>query len=339
MTENSLDIVYGSWPWIQTARYNMTNNTHLDFNVTGETLRWTPFVMQPIESIKQALGFDFFFPVIQAEAVPVSAVELLHSSSNYTLPSDERKDALITVSVLDGVAQIARYTVDGKMYAQAQFDNGIPVIRVVDRDGDGLFETTEFYGFSPNRRQNVLSKSDEMQIITNLFGSPSSGTGFYVRMIQIDTNGDTIADFTEEYLEGEGKIASWDTTGDGKWNTRYIKLPKTTDGVLREESLFHHPLTNAEVRVSFENGMPVQVQDGNRTLMVTPSYITGFYWVGTVGTDENAKKIMDVLNQTADQGVSVIAGNEKERILGIRVGKMYFGEMVPESMVKDDEKK
>ena len=339
LTENALDVEYGNWPWIKTARYKMPDGTYLDFNLVAETLRWTPFVMQPVESVKTSLQFDFFFPVIQPELVPVSAVELLHSSSNYTLPSSERNNALITVSVLDGVAQIARYTVDGTMYAQTQFDNGIPVVRVVDADGDGLFETTEFYGYSPDRKQTVLSEADEMQVITNLFGSPSSGTGFYVRMIQIDTNGDTIADFTEEYLDGEGKIASWDTTGDGKWNMRYIKRPKSEDGILYEESLFHHPLTNLEVKVSFENGLPVQVQDGSRVLAVAPSNFPGFYWVGTKGTDENARKILDALSQMADQGVSVIAGNGKERILGIRIGKMCFGEMIAESLVSDDEKK
>ncbi|MBR4463364.1 MAG: hypothetical protein IKS40_01980 [Treponema sp.] len=338
LTDSHLDVLYGSWPWIKTARYTLQDNSELDFNLVGEMLRWTPFVMRPVEAIKSALNLEFFFPDVQAEVVPVSAVELLHASSSYTLPSDERKGAMITVSLLDGVAQIARYTVGDEMYAQAQFEKGIPVIRVVDRDGDGLFETTEFYGFSPDRKQTVISQSDEMQIITNLFGSPSSGTGFYVRMIQVDTNGDTIPDFTEEYLPGEGKISSWDTTSDGKWNTRYIKYPKSEDGVLREDSLFHQPLTNAEVCVSFENGTPVQVRDGNRILPVLATGIPDFFWIGQRGSDKNMRKIIDGLNQRVPQGVCIIVENEKERMLGVRIGKMTFGEMLPESTVKDDEK-
>ncbi len=339
VTDSHLDVLYGNWPWIQTARYSLQDNTNLDFNLVGETLRWTPFVMRPVETIKTALDLEFFFPDIQAEVVSVSAVELLHASSNYTLPSDERKNAKITVSVLDGVAQIARYTVGDEMYAQAQFENGIPVIRVVDRDGDGLFETTEFYGFSPDRKQRVLSQSDEMQIITNLFGSPSAGTGFFVRMIQVDTNGDTVPDFTEEYVAGEGKISSWDTTGDGNWNTRYIKYPKSDDGILREDSLFHQPLTNAEVCVSFENSVPVQVRDGSRILPVLSTGMPDFYWIGERGSDENIKKIADVLNQKTVQGVCIVVEHKKERMLGVRIGKMVFGEMLPESMVEKDEKK
>ena len=168
-------------------------------------------------------------------------------------------------------------------------------------------------------------------------------------MIQIDTNGDTLPDFTEEYLEGEGKIASWDTNGNGNWDTRYIKHPKQEDGVLREESLFHQPLTNAEVQVSFEDGIPVRVaekkhnladgENAERILSVIPSHIPDFYWIGTAGSDENAQKILETINQTAGQGVSIIAGNEKVRMLGVRIGKMVFAEMLPESTVKKDEKK
>lgn len=339
MTDTGLDVLYGTWPWVQTARYTLKDGGSWDFNLVGETLRWTPFVMRPVEAVKAALVLDFFFPDILPESVPVSAPELLHAASSYTLPSDERPNAVITVSVLDGVVQSARYTVDGEMYAQTQFENGIPVVRVVDRDGDGLFETTEFYAFSPDRRQTVLSTEDEEQIITNLFGSPSSGTGFYVRMIQVDTNGDTVPDFTEEYLADEGKISSWDTTGDGNWNTRYIKYPKADDGILREDSLFHQPLTNAEVCVSFENAVPVRVRDGERILPVESTSFPGFYWIGTRGSNENAQKILDSLNQTADQGVCIVAERGNDRMLGIRIGSMIFGEMLPESTVKENEKK
>lgn len=349
LADEGVDIIYGNWPWVQSARYFLKDDTELHFNLVAESFRWTPFVISPVQTIRTALNLDFFFPIVQTDIPPVSAVELLHTSSSYTLPSKERPNALITVSVLDGVAQLARYTVDDIMYAQTSFEGGIPVLRVVDTDGDGLFETTEFYGFSPDRNQKVISTEEEMQIITNLFGSPSAGTGFYVRMIQIDTNGDTLPDFTEEYLEGEGKIASWDTNGNGNWDTRYIKHPKQEDGVLREESLFHQPLTNAEVQVSFEDGIPVRVaekkhnladgENAERILSVIPSHIPDFYWIGTAGSDENAQKILETINQTAGQGVSIIAGNEKVRMLGVRIGKMVFAEMLPESTVKKDEKK
>lgn len=335
-----LEIQYGNWPYVQSAAYAMKDNTTLHFTVIADTLRWSPFTMQIVPLVKEQTGLDFFFPAMSGDIPPVSAPELLHASSSYTLPSQERAGALITVRLLDGVAQTAQYTVDGLLYAQTQFENGIPVVRAVDADGDTLFETTEFYGFSPDRNQTVLSTADEMQIITNLFGSPSSGTGFYVRMIQIDTNGDTVPDFTEEYLDGEGKIASWDTDNDGNWDVRYVKYAKSDDGVVREDSLFHQPLTDSVVTVSFADGNPVRVQDGSRTLSVVHTNVAGFYWIGERGSDENAKKIVQAVNQTASQGVSIIVENAetKERMLGVRIGNMIFGELLPETAVSADEK-
>ena len=335
-----LDIQYGNWPYIQSAQYAMRDHTALHFNVVADTLRWSPFAMDTVPLIKTRLNLDFFFPQMNDDIPPVSAPELLHASSSYTLPSQERQGALITVTLLDGVAQTAQYAVNDVLYAQTQFENGIPVVRAVDTDNDGLFETVEFYGFSPDRKQTVLSSADEMQIVANVFGSPSAGTGFYVRMIQIDTNGDTVPDFTEEYLDGEGKISSWDTNNDGNWDVRYVKYAAAEDGVLREESFFHQPLTDSVVSVAFENGNPVSVRDGNRTLAVVRTNRDGFYWIGERGADENAQKIMQTVNQTAGQGVSIIVENAatKERMLGVRIGAMIFGEMLPESAVSADEK-
>lgn len=337
--DESLEIQYGNWPYIQRAHYAVKDGTDVTFSLIAETLRWSPFALEVLAPVQERLGLDFFFPHVHDDISPVSAPELLNASSSYTVPSQERTGARITVSLLDGVAQTAQYTVRDRLYAQTQFEDGIPVARVVDADGDGLFETTELYGFSSDRKQTVLNTADEMQVVTNLFGTPSAGTGFYVRMIQIDTNRDTVPDFTEEYLDGGGKIASWDTNNDGNWNVRYVRHAVSADGIVREESLFHQPLTDAVVTVSFEDGNPVGVRDGERTLAVTRTDIDGFYWIGQESSAENAEKIVRSVNQTAAQGVSCIVENAetKERLLGVRVGTMIFGELLPESLVPDDE--
>ena len=45
-------------------------------------------------------------------------------------------------------------------------------------------------------------------------------------MIQIDRDGDTVPDFSEEYLADGGKITAWDFDGDGNWDVRYKKYPR-----------------------------------------------------------------------------------------------------------------
>mgnify|MGYP002625100411 CR=1 FL=1 len=330
VADGALDIEYASWPYVQRALYQgVAQAPVLTCNLVGETLAWSPFSLQEMAVAQDALGISFFFPTVFSEAPTVSGRELLRASTSYELPSKERPGAVIRVSLLDGVSQIARYyTSAGTLYAQAHFEGGLPVLRTVDTDGDGLFETTETYGrVTGGAEQDVISVSDEMQIMTNLFGSPSSGTGFYVSMIQVDRNGDTIPDFTEEYQSGEGKISSWDTDGDGLWDVRYVKLPKQADGVVREEAYFHQPLTDSVVCVASENGEPVSVVDGEKTLSVTA--FAGLYWLGEVGNKKLAENALSSLNQIDMQGVSVVIADEASRMLAVRIGAKIFGEILP----------
>jgi hypothetical protein len=331
LTDSLLNIEYGTWPSVEKAVYATDGKkADLTFNLVAETLVWTPFTVEPVDIIHNSLGTDFFMPVLPVHPTEVTAEELVHAASSYEISSEERPNALITVSMLDGVPQLARYSVNGVMYAQTQFEKGIPTIRNVDADGDGLFETTETYGFSPDHDQKVLSKNDESQIMTNLFGSPATGAGFYVRMIQIDSNGDTIPDFTEEYLENGGKISSWDTNADGLWDTRYVKYAPAKDGSLREDALFHQPFTESIVTITSVNGVPVSVSDGGRQSSVSKDEKTGIYWLGKSGTALSAEKIIANVNQSTTQGVCSIVDSGSERMLAVRIGKMIIGEMLPE---------
>lgn len=336
LTDGAVDVHYENWPYIWSASLKDDDElSDLEFMLAGESLSWAPFKVVPNQTIASHLATDFFFPEVYATIPEISGDSLLHSATGYTIPSKERKGAVIRVTVLDGVAQMARYFVGDTMYAQAQFEKGIPVFRMVDMDGDGLFETTETYGFSRDLNQNVISTADEMQIITNLFGSPASGTGFYVRMIQIDTNGDTIPDFTEEYVEGQGKVSSWDTDSDGLWDTRYIKRPLSSDGILREEAQFHQMLSSAIVTIYSENGKPVKVSDGNRDLAVSRHASSNLYWLGEAGSDEDAEKILQTVNQTLSQGVSLIVENNGGRFLAVQFARMIFAQKMSPSEIPE----
>lgn len=336
LAENVLELEYSAWPYISAANYRMAeNHADLRFVLIAETLSWTPFEVEPDKSVQKSLGFDFFIPVLLKASNSVSGQDLLRSSLSYSIPSKERDGAVIQVSLLNGVAQIASYSVGDKIYAMAQFEKGIPVSRKLDVDGDGLFETSEFYGFSTDETEKFISTNDEMQIMTNLFGSPAHGTGFYVKKITVDRNGDTIPDFTEEYLpatEGAkipGKISSWDTDGDGEWDVQYIKLPSKIDGKLREQAKFHQPLTDSVVTVSSEDGIPVLVQKGNENLSVTKGLSKNFYWISRGGSKDDEDNIIKKINQINEQGVSTIVESGElaspKRFLAVRIEKMIFG--------------
>jgi len=262
---------------------------------------------------------------------------LLRSSLSYTIPSSERDGAIIQVSLLNGEAQMASYSVGDKIYAMASFEKGLPVSRKLDVDGDGLFETTEYYGFSTNPNEKYISAADEMQIMTNLFGSPAQGTGFYVMKITVDRNGDTIPDFIEEYLPGTvgkmepGKISSWDSDGDGKWDLQYIKYPSMLDGKVREETKFHQPLTDSEICVNLEDGIPVFVKNGETILTVSRGTASDFYWISDAGSKKDEENIVNAINQLSEQGVSIIVNSSKKRYLAVRIEKKIYGMNMPYS--------
>ncbi|WP_407425212.1 hypothetical protein [Treponema sp.] len=334
MSENALELEYSSWPYISFANYKMESlHSDLRISLIAETLEWTPFNVAADISIKNSLNFEFFIPVIlsETEKKSVSSQKLIKAALSYSIPSKEREGAVIQVSLLNGVAQIAGYSVGDKIYAMAQFENGIPVSRKVDINGDGLFETTEFYGFTTDQDQKFISTNDELQIMTNLFGSAASGSGFYLKKITVDQNGDTVPDFIEEYLpasEGNkipGKISSWDTNGDGVWDVQYVKQPSSVDGKVREEAKFFQPFTNMLVTVYSEDSVPVSVQRGTEILSVVKGNSKNFYWISNTGTQKNEENIIKEINQTAEQGVSIVVESDKKRFLAVRIEKNIFG--------------
>ncbi len=331
LTQGAVDAEYGEWPYVSRVSYRgeEPSSTKLSLSLVAEELAWSPFLITADETVKNALGIDFFVPVIPEKTPEISDAQLIKVCSFYTMPSKERKNAYIKVSVLDGKAQIARYYTGETMYAQTQFEKGLPVLRTVDMDGDGLFETTETYGFDPENAGEYITKNDEVQIMVNLFGTGDSGTGFYVKMIQIDRNGDTIPDFTEEYSRGLGKISSWDLDNDGNWDVQYIKSPVSADGVLVETARYYEPLKKSLVTVTTKNGIPSSVTENDVQRAVVKAAKHELYWIGEAGSSEDAQKILKSVNHNSEQGVCIIVENKGRRMLAVRIGKYIFGQLLP----------
>lgn len=346
-----LEITYGNWPFIEQVVYEFDSKDgsgakKVTFDLIADSLEWCPFNVENEETAAVSLGTDFFVPaLIPSENIDFSGSEIVNSALGYTMPSSERANAEISVKLLNGFAQQAEYSVDGKVYAKAKFENGLPSSRLVDMDGDGVFEIVEEYGYSTDESQKFISENDEMQVITNLFGRPASKTGIYVKSIKIDKNGDTVPDFAEEYTAGEGKISSWDTNNDGKWDVRYVKLP-SQDGKNREEAMFFEPVKNRVVTVESENGVPVSVKADDENLSVINGADKNFYWLSESGSYATENKIIERINQIDSQGVCIIVEDEKSRFLAVRIESKIYAEKLPAAFddstsqtVNNDEKK
>lgn len=359
LSNPGLEISYGNWPFIEQVVYNLKSNEpkapdskdsengeKVTFDLIAETLEWCPFNVENDETSALNLGVDFFVPaLVPQENLALDENEIVNAALSYTMPTAERKNASVTVTLLNGFAQKASYTADGKVYAEAKFENGLPSTRLVDLDNDGIFETVEEYGFSTDETQKFISENDEMQVITNLFGRPASKTGIYVKSIKIDRNGDTVPDFIEEYTAGEGKISSWDTNGDGKWDIRYVKLP-LQDGIAREQAMFFEPVKNQVVTVESKNGLPVTVKTGDEELLMIKGADANFYWITEPGAYSAETKIISEINQIDSQGVCIIVEDDDERFFAVRIeDKIYAEKLLPLSenstsqTVENNEKK
>ncbi len=326
---------YGNWPSVTDIEYYWDSKEWVKLHVASESMNYSPFGMKPNDVIKNCLDFDFYYPFIIEPYNIIDIDTVLDCALSINVPSQEVDYDTLKISIFNKKAQMIRYYKGEQLYAQAQCDeNGRPVSRIVDRDMDGLFETTEYFGWdSQNDTKKYYSNNDSLDITKNIFGlfGELAGdfvkSGFYLKMIQVDFNGDTVPDFTEEYIKGEGKISTWDFDNDGIWDTRYIKYPASEDGVLREESLFNNTYKKRIQSVLFENSKPVLVKDGENELSVTKG-TKNLYWIGQPGSEETAKEIF---RKNYEQGNVQIVQCGAVRVFVIRIGDMIFGEIISDN--------
>ncbi|MGN0728616.1 tetratricopeptide repeat protein [Treponema sp.] len=325
-----MNFQWGGFPFLHCAEFFKDGMPVEKFNFAPESLSWSPVQIEKDSAVSEKYGIDFFVPVLKADEVAFNISDFLDAASGFEvlLSSGEK----IHFMLLNGnLHQALYYTVNGALYAQAVFENNVPVLRSADFDNDGIFETTEFYGIDSDKKMKFHSMEDERQIVKNLFGLPFENAEFYLKMIQVDRNRDTVPDFTEEYLENGGKISSWDTDDDGNWDLRYVAY---SDGIT-EESMFYTVPGHSLVTVRFENGVPVKVSNGDENLFVFKDSDSDFYWLlGNASFDAGkysalAKKSKSALDKKNVQGGSMlVAENEEQSVMCIRIGSFDFGILI-----------
>lgn len=335
----NMDFTWSSFPYLGSVAFNMDNTQAMareTFSIVGESLKWTPLQMGKENFISKKLKMEFFFPEISETSSELTNNMLLDCASDFEIESNRENGGRIHFVLLNGNVQTSLYyDAQNRLYAQAQFENNLPVLRVVDADSDGLFETTEFYAVDEKGDMEVHSLSDERTVMKNLYGVPSDASEFYLKMIQIDSNADTVPDFTEEYLPHGGRITSWDVDGSGNWNVRHVIYPKSQNGSVKEESMFYSPVKNQLVCVECVNGVPQSVKNGDSILNVIKCRDYDFYWIcsgSTVVDDDKlsdfSKKIRNFINHSVTQGVSTIVDDETYRALFVRVGNVNYAMLI-----------
>lgn len=333
LTQGNIQLTYGKYPSIVKAVYKSERLSEglAVFNLMDEVLDWTPVNIVPFEAAKKSLDIDFFVPLVKTDTETLDENMILYNCSSYEIASSEREGAKIVFKVLNGFPQSAAYYSYDKIYAHAFFEDGFPSVRSVDNDDDGIFEILETFGYDPENSMNRNIVEQE-QVMTNLFGLPVAGSGIYLKMIQIDYNGDTVPDFTEEYLANEGKISSWDYDGDRVWNVRYKKYPRENpEEPLIEDSQFFMGLEKSIVTVTSWNKIPVKVQIDDNFLPVTQGENKCFYWIGQAGVKDDETYILENFDLNMEQGCTVLLENSRHRIQVVRIEHNIFGYILPTS--------
>ncbi len=336
VTEDRIDVKWGDFPSLKSVEIkNHAKEVIETFDLVEGELSWSPVRIDTENKVSSVLHTQFYWPrvkvdtalVLDGEKQHITLDRLVSASKGITIPSQERENASIHFYVLEGEIVLADYSQNGRRYAQAQFEKGLPYLRVVDVDGDGIFETTEYYAVDMNGDMEVHTLEDERTIMTNVFGLPSNGCEFYLRMVQVDSadDDDTLPDYTEEYTAHGGKICSWDTNGDGNWNLRYVRSGRDKDGSFTEQSLFYAP-DGSLVTVTLKDGVPQSVAQGDSVRQIIEDDRYKFYWIGPKGSPELAKEVLSRINARGTQGSSVIVdAGDSGRVLGIRIGSTCYG--------------
>lgn len=334
VVEENAVFVWDGFPYLKNISYkDEAGKESYGFTLVSESFGWTPVFIVQNDFLFDSCGLSLYVPVLNPLGVDVKSSELISVASELKIASHKEENVIVNYMLLNGEFISSRYYKDGVLFAQCQFKNNIPDIRVIDRNNDGVFETTEFY--SESVEQSAYTENDDSEFMADLLGINISVAPFRLKMIQIDRDGNTVPDFTEEYLTDGGKIASWDNDEDGLWEVRYVSYGLSYDESgnalpLKEDSLFYEKPSGKLVVISFSDGIPVGVKSGDETFSVVKDPLVNFYWIGKSFNSLMAESCIRHLKAKNIQGECLIIEHEGKRIICVQIGGTYFGQVMPD---------
>ena len=314
---------YADYSYVSKIKvFDFLENPEVEFNFMDSSFLCTPFDILPLEVLKTKASLDFFVPFVKKNFIIPSKEEFFSYVSKIVIPSQERENASVSLTVLDSKIESAVYTQGDFPYAFAVFEENGSVSRKIDNDGDGVCEVTEIYDLIPPYYEYSKNQDD---IIKKLSGNFLLGKPLYQKMVQIDSNADTVPDFSEEYLLNGDKITLWDRDSDGKWDIRYKKMTDSSSGSVIEESSFYRKTDNVLVTVRFENFIPVNIFEGD---LIKKDVFQGedknFFWISKKASPSDEKFILENVSAFLTKGKTeaVQIGENRFTVVSV-LGKIF----------------
>lgn len=315
---------YDTFPRVSKILYSDIN---LTFNFIHDDLVVSPFDFVT-DNVFARAGTDFYLPYISKDfSIPLPQ-ELLKQASSFELPVSEREAARVVYTLSGGKLVFADFYEGNNKYAYCDFTKETSYVRYVDYDNDGKFETTEIYSVIPED-QNGLHSSENSRIITSVFNFIDNEGDLYLRKVQIDRNSNTFYEFSEEYLEYNGKITIWDNDDNGLPDCQYIRYPQKTGESLKEETLYYDSNGLQILSLSISDGIPMKMSAEGSEVMVYAGETEHVYWIEEKGSIEAEKAALSAVTSDFVQGAISLIDFEDIRISIIKVGDNIYCRIVP----------
>lgn len=329
---NRIQFFYDTYPRISKVSYS---DTDLIFNFLHDDYTFSPFEFI-IDNVFAKTGAEFYIPYISNEVALPLPQELIEKASSFELPITERDDARIKYTLSGGNIVFAEFYEKNARYAYCDFSKEASIVRFVDYDNDGSFETTELFAEVPYAQDGYRSEENE-RIITSVFNFIDGRADIYLRKIQIDRNANTFSEFSEEYLEYGGKVTIWDNDDNGIPDCQYIRYPQKEGESLIEESLYFDSNGLQILSLTVADGVPVKMNADGSEVIVYAGENEGLYWIDQKGSPDEEKSILEFASRGLEQGKIDIFDYDEERISIIKVGASYYCRKVPATTLSLDE--
>ena len=300
----------------------------LTFNFLHDDMKFSPFDFVT-DNVFSRTGVNFYIPYISSETAVPLPKELTSSASSFELPITERDDARIVYTLSDGNIIFADFYEKDFKYAYCDF-SGSSIVRQVDYNNDGYFETTEYYSDITDDMKGVQN-DDNRSLVSSVFNFMDDGIELYLRKVQIDRNANTYYEFNEEYLEYNGKITTWDNDDNGLPDCQYIRYPKQPGDSLIEETIYFDSNGLKEISITIADGVAMKMTDGGKEGMIYGGEHGNLYWIDFKGTMNFEDALLQKITGGIEQGRIDIVEIEGERVSVIKIGKNIFCRYIPPS--------
>ena len=320
----NVQFFYDSFPRVSKITY--TDNS-LSFNFIHDDMTFTPFEFA-LDNVFARAGVEFYIPYIAKEIDLPLPKELYKLASSFELPVSERENARVVYTLSGGNPVFADFYEQNQKYAYCDFSKENTIIRYVDFDNDGVFETSEIYAAVPEG-QDGLRNSENSRIITSVFNFLDNEADIYLRKIQIDRNENTFSEFSEEYLEYNGKITIWDNDDNGLPDCQYIRYPQKSGEALTEETLYFDSNGLQILSLLTSDGVPVKMNSKGQEVMISAGINENLYWIEEKGDADAEDAVIKFASNGIVQGSISLIDYKESRVSVIKVGPNLFCRFVP----------